>query len=150
MKPTSAATGPPSDPRSTVHDDHQWPRSNHTENPGRARAPTNVLPDAKEAREWQTFTLRRGPRVGLRGAGSTIKSSKTMPTTCSQPSERSEKRSIGRKLARLIHANGPPLRKRGDAWGLRVGSVAIFATALGPQKALHTFSFRAHHDTSHE
>jgi len=53
-------------------------------------------------------------------------------------------------LAHLIHANGPPLRKRRDAWGLRVGSVAIFATALGPQKALHTFSFRALHDTSHE
>ncbi len=61
---------------------------------------------------------------------------------------------VGRRpatqLARLIHANGPPLRKRRDAWGLRVGSVAIFATALGPQKALHTFSFRALHDTSHE
>jgi hypothetical protein len=59
-------------------------------------------------------------------------------------------RAIGvMSLARLIHADGPPLRKRQDAWGFGVGSVAIFATALGPQKALQTFSFRILHDTSH-
>jgi hypothetical protein len=50
------------------------------------------------ARLFRTSTLKHTPRAAPRGPTSTNMSWKTMPTTRSQPSKRSEKQSTGRKV----------------------------------------------------
>ena len=68
--------------------------------------PTRDLRLNRERRTRLMFTSKRAPRAELRGAQSTIMSSKIMRTRCSPPSERSTKRSLGRSV------RGTPLWSR--------------------------------------
>ena len=67
------------------------------------RRGTNI--SFKRTKTSRTLTLKHGPRAAPRGAASTIMSLKTMQTTCLVLSERSEKRSIGRKAKVMPHSS---------------------------------------------